>query len=89
MCPCQRFAGALAVADAGLGVGMTGWVFPVRLFHSLLSAGFERPTKRTALPADSPDRPASHRVAGDPSDLRVTAADHTLRLIIEPHPPAR
>jgi hypothetical protein len=45
--------------------------------------------KRTALPAGSADRPASHRVAGDLSDLRVTAADHTLRLIIEPHPPAR
>ena len=45
--------------------------------------------QRTALPAGSADRPASQRVAGDPSDLRVTAADHTLRLIIEPHPPAR
>ena len=45
--------------------------------------------KRTALPAGSADRPASHRVTGDLSDLRVTAADHTLRLIIEPHPPAR
>jgi hypothetical protein len=27
---------------------MTGWVFPVRLFHSLLSAGFQRRTKRSA-----------------------------------------
>src|SRR5947207_2037933 len=27
---------------------MTGWVFPVRLFHSRLSAGFKR---RTVLPA--------------------------------------
>jgi hypothetical protein len=25
---------------------MTGWVFPVRLFHSRLSAGFQRRTKR-------------------------------------------
>src|SRR5262249_40977732 len=35
---------------------MTGWVFPVRLFHSRLSAGFQRRT----------DRPAEGRVA----DLR-------------------
>ena len=51
MCPCQRFACDLAVADACLGVGMTGWVFPVRLFHSLLCARFQRRGQRTALTA--------------------------------------
>jgi hypothetical protein len=46
-------------------------------------------SKRTVLPAGSTGRPASHRVAGYLSGLRMTAADHTLPLIIEPHPPAR
>src|SRR5262249_22926023 len=34
-------------------------------------------------------RPASFRVPGYLSDLRVTAADQTLRFIIERDPPAR
>jgi hypothetical protein len=45
--------------------------------------------QRTALPGGSADRPATLRVAGDLSDVRVTAAGYTLRLIIEAHPPAR
>jgi hypothetical protein len=41
---------------------------------------------RTALPSGGAGRPASHRVAGYLSGLRVTVADHALRLILEPHP---
>src|SRR5215213_1533998 len=42
---------------------MTGWVFPVRLFHSRLSAGFKR---RTVLPARLPESKGLICYGGDP-----------------------
>ena len=42
VCPCQRFAYAVARVGAGLGVKMVCYSFLVRLLHPLLSAGFDR-----------------------------------------------
>src|SRR3954469_5619211 len=39
---------------------MTGWVFPVRLFHSLLSAGFKRRTVRSVKPVLRPVLRSGH-----------------------------
>ena len=47
LCPCLRFDDCLAAGHARLGVRMGRYSFPVRLFHSLLHAGFDR---RTAKP---------------------------------------
>ena len=40
--PCQRFPMPLLVIKAWLGAMMVGWTFHMRLFHSLLSTGFNR-----------------------------------------------
>ena len=42
--PCLRFASRLAARHARLGVRMGRYSFPVRLFHPLLHAGFDRRT---------------------------------------------
>src|SRR5262249_34265531 len=56
---------------------MTGWVFPVRLFHSLLSAGFERRTKRLMNYRALNPR-LRHEARGT---RRKTSADDRARLI--------
>jgi hypothetical protein len=42
VCPCQRFTRSVTRAGAGLWVKMVRYSFLVRLFHPLLSAGFDR-----------------------------------------------
>src|SRR5262249_52250061 len=74
---------------------MTGWVFPVRLFHSLLSAGFQRRTKRTVKPVATsraaiggpyaiPSR--SLRILPVPPQMRsggqATVRDHRQRVVL-------
>jgi hypothetical protein len=49
LCPCLRFDGCLAAGHARLGVRMGRYSFPVRLFHSLLHAGFDRRTTKPIL----------------------------------------
>src|SRR5260370_25363544 len=46
LCPCLRFDGCLAAGQARVGVRMGRYSFPVRLFHSLLHAGFDRRTPK-------------------------------------------
>src|SRR5256884_4223204 len=62
--PCQRFAVALADANASLGAGVGRWPFTVRLFHSQHLAGLTRHTRRTAMPTmeEYAKQPAAERM---------------------------